>query len=426
MTNGRTAAEVPNRVGDVDGLKGRLHRHLIQVIEEDRAHVDEWDDDVRRAFVKEKTEAWISSHRVAVNRREVAALVDSMIYEISGVGPLQPLIDDDKVDDILVNGAGAVFVERRGRLQSTDVRFEDADHVMRIIQRIIAPLGRRIDESCPMVDARLPDGSRVNAIIQPVALDGPYLSIRKFRKRPFSADDLLAYGTLDGRVIEVLRSAVINRCSLLVSGGTGSGKTTLLNVLSRWIPKGERLITIEDAAELSLEHPHVVRLETRPPNLEGAGEIRARDLVRNALRMRPDRIIVGEVRGDEAVDMLQAMNTGHEGSMTTIHANGPREALGRLEMLVALSDYRGGELTLRRTVASAARLIVQIARCADGVRRVTHVTEVGDLVDGNYDTRDLFRLDENGAWYEAPAAAGNRDKSRSAADHARPGDRDHG
>jgi pilus assembly protein CpaF len=426
MTNVRAAAAVPSRVADLDGLRGRLHRHLIQVIEEDRAHVEEWDDGVRRAFVKEKTEAWITSHRVAVNRREVAALVDSMIHEIAGVGPLQPLIDDDKVDDILVNGAGTVFVERRGRLQSTDVRFEDADHVMRIIQRIIAPLGRRIDESCPMVDARLPDGSRVNAIIQPVALDGPYLSIRKFRKRPLSAEELLAYGTLDERVVELLRSAVINRCSLLVSGGTGSGKTTLLNVLSRWIPAGERLITIEDAAELSLDHPHVVRLETRPPNLEGAGEIRARDLVRNALRMRPDRIIVGEVRGDEAVDMLQAMNTGHEGSMTTIHANGPREALARLEMLVALSDYRGGEQTLRRTVASAARLIVQIARCADGVRRVTHVTEVGDLVDGNYDTRDVFRLDENGTRFQAPAAEWTHRELRSGADHARPGGGDHG
>jgi pilus assembly protein CpaF len=325
-----------------------------------------------------------------------------------------------------VNGAGTVFVERRGRLQPTDVRFDDADHVMRIIQRIIAPLGRRIDESCPMVDARLPDGSRVNAIIQPVALDGPYLSIRKFRRQPLSANDLLAYGTLDTRVVELLRTAVINRCSLLVSGGTGSGKTTLLNVLSRWIPEGERLITIEDAAELSLDHPHVVRLETRPPNLEGAGEIRARDLVRNALRMRPDRIIVGEVRGDEAVDMLQAMNTGHEGSMTTIHANGPREALARLEMLVALGDYRGGELTLRRTVADAARLIVQIARCADGVRRVTHVTEVAGLVGGDYETRDVFRIDESSLPLAEPAAPWDPRALRPASDRAPRGAGGHG
>jgi pilus assembly protein CpaF len=425
MTQARAAALVP-RVADPAGLKGRLHRHLIQVIEEDRTDVEHWDDGALRAFVKEKTEAWITSHRVAVNRREVADLVDSMIHEIAGVGPIQPLIDDDKVDDILVNGAGTVFVERRGRLQATDVRFDDAEHVMRIIQRIIAPLGRRIDESCPMVDARLPDGSRVNAIIRPVALDGPYLSIRKFRRRPLSADDLVSYGTLEPRVAELLRSAVASRCSLLVSGGTGSGKTTLLNVLSRWIPEGERLITIEDAAELSLDHPHVVRLETRAPNLEGVGEIRARDLVRNALRMRPDRIIVGEVRGDEAVDMLQAMNTGHEGSMTTIHANGPREALARLEMLVGLGDYRGGEHTLRRTVASAARLIVQIARGADGVRRVTHVTEVTGLKDGNYETRDVFRIDENGAQLAGGASARDEGAHRALANRAPWGAGGHG
>lgn len=404
MSTARAVPPAPSRGADLQGLKGRLHRHLIQGIEEDRAEIERWDDEARRAYVKEKTEAWIASERVAVNRREVATLVDGMIDEIVGVGPIQPLIDDEKVDDILVNGAGTVFVERRGRLQSTDVQFMDADHVMRIIQRIIAPLGRRIDESCPMVDARLPDGSRVNAIIQPVALGGPYLSIRKFRKQPLGADRLLAYGTFDDRMLELLRDAVVGRCSILVSGGTGSGKTTLLNVMSRWIPPGERLITIEDAAELSLDHPHVVRLETRPPNLEGAGEIRARDLVRNALRMRPDRIIVGEVRGDEAVDMLQAMNTGHEGSMTTVHANGPRDALIRLEMLVALGEYRGGELTLRRTVASAIGMIVQVARCADGVRRVTHVTEVTGLVDGNYQTQDLFRFDPDGGRFEASGA----------------------
>jgi pilus assembly protein CpaF len=406
MSQARAATLRMSAIGDLDGLKSRLHRHLVRVIEQDRPDVEHWDDAARRAFVKQKTETWIAGHRVAVNRREVGALVESMIHEIAGLGPIQPLVDDERVDDILVNGAGTVFVERRGRLQATDVRFDDADHVMRIIQRIIAPLGRRIDESCPMVDARLADGSRVNAIIHPVALDGPYLSIRKFRRRPLSADDLLAYGTFDARVAEILHTAVLARRSLIVSGGTGSGKTTLLNVLSRWIPEGERLITIEDAAELSLDHPHVVRLETRPANLESVGEIRARDLVRNALRMRPDRIIVGEVRGDEAVDMLQAMNTGHEGSMTTIHANGPQEALARLEMLVALGEYRGGELTLRRTVASAARLIVQVSRAADGVRRVTHVSEVTGLVGDDYAIRDVFRLDESAASSSPPAGTG--------------------
>jgi pilus assembly protein CpaF len=255
-----------------------------------------------------------------------------------------------------------------------------------------------------MVDARLADGSRVNAIIPPVALDGPYLSIRKFRREPLRAGDLLTYGTLDDRMLRLLRDAVVGRCSILISGGTGAGKTTLLNVLSQFIPERERLITIEDAAELSLAHTHVVRLETRPPNLEGNGEVRAHDLLRNALRMRPDRIIVGEVRGEEVIDMLQAMNTGHEGSMTTVHANSPRDALERLEMLVGMGDYGGSEATLRRNVASAIDLVVQVSRFPDGARRVNQVSELIGLTDGGYQTNDLFRYDADAGCFEAVAA----------------------
>jgi pilus assembly protein CpaF len=386
---------------DLRSQRSRLHRHLIEVIEEDGAEIERWDEEARRLYVQEKIGGWITSQRIAVNQREVAMLVEDMIHELAGLGPIQPLMQDDRVDDILVNGAGAVFVERRGRLEQTEICFADREHVLRIIQRIIAPLGRRIDESCPMVDARLADGSRVNAIIPPVALDGPYLSIRKFRREPLRAGDLLTYGTLDDRMLRLLRDAVVGRCSILVSGGTGAGKTTLLNVLSHFIPERERLITIEDAAELSLAHSHVVRLETRPPNLEGQGEVRARDLLRNALRMRPDRIIVGEVRGEEVIDMLQAMNTGHEGSMTTVHANSSRDALERLEMLVGLGDYHGSEATLRRNVASAIDLVVQVARSADGVRRVTQIAELVGLGDGGYLTHELFHFDAETARFEA-------------------------
>ena len=377
----------------MQGLKARLHRFLIDAVDEDRADIDAWKPEELKSYLEKQIARFIADNKIAVNRSETQDLVASMIDELSGLGPIQPLVDDDDVNDILVNGRDRVYVERKGKLELTDVRFNDDRHVQRIIQRIIAPLGRRIDESCPMVDARLHDGSRVNAVIPPVALDGPSLSIRKFRKDPLRAGDLLAYGTFDDAMLKLLVAAVQARCNIIVSGGTGAGKTTLLNVLSQHIPEGERLVTIEDAAELSLGHPHVVRLETRPPNLEGSGEVAARDLVKNALRMRPSRIIVGEVRGDEVVDMLQAMNTGHEGSMTTIHANSARDAITRIEMLVGMGGFKGSDATLRHNIASAIDLVIQVSRLSSGKRKVVSVTELTGVADGIYMMQDLFSWD---------------------------------
>jgi pilus assembly protein CpaF len=310
-----------------------------------------------------------------------------------GFGPIQHLVEDDTVSDIVVNGPYSVFVERAGKLYSVPIRFNDNNHVIRVIQRILAPLGRRVDESTPMVDARLPDGSRVNAIVPPIALDGPCLSIRKFRKTPLTADDLLRMGSITEAEIEYLRKRVLNRANLIVVGGTGSGKTTFLNLLSQWIPQGERIVTVEDAAELRLRHSHVVRLETRPPNLEGQRAVNARDLVRNALRMRPDRIILGEVRGDEVLDMLQAMNTGHDGSMTTLHANSVRDAIHRIELLAGFAGYTGGELTLRGQMAAALQLMVHVARLPSGERRLLAITEVAGLQGRELAMRDLFRFE---------------------------------
>jgi pilus assembly protein CpaF len=378
---------------DMQALKARLHRHLIDAIDEDRGDIDAWSPEELRSYLETRIARFITDNKIAVNRNETQDLIASMIDELSGLGPIQPLVDDDDVNDILVNGRDRVFVERKGKLELTDIRFNDDRHVQRIIQRIIAPLGRRIDESCPMVDARLHDGSRVNAVIPPVALDGPALSIRKFRKDPLRAGDLLAYGTFDEQMLKLLQAAVHARCNIVVSGGTGAGKTTLLNVLSQHIPEGERLVTIEDAAELSLGHPHVVRLETRPPNLEGMGEVAARDLVKNALRMRPSRIIVGECRGEEVIDMLQAMNTGHEGSMTTIHANSARDAITRVEMLVGLSGFKGSDATLRHNIASAIDLLIQVSRLPNGKRKVLSITELTGVADGTYLTQDLFAWD---------------------------------
>jgi pilus assembly protein CpaF len=310
-----------------------------------------------------------------------------------GYGPIQALIDDDSVNDIVVNGPDRVFVEREGRLSSVPIRFFNNAHVLRVIQRILAPIGRRVDESTPMVDARLPDGSRVNAIVPPIALDGPCLSIRKFRKHALSADDLLRLGTISRAELEYLQQRVKDRTNLIVVGGTGSGKTTFLNLLSQWIPADERLVTVEDAAELRFDHGHVVRLESRPPNLEGERAVTARDLVRNALRMRPDRIIVGEVRGDEVLDMLQAMNTGHDGSMTTLHANSTRDAIHRLELLAGFAGYTGSESTFRGQIAAAIQLLVHVSRLRGGQRRVMSITEVVGLSGSELILRDIFRYD---------------------------------
>ena len=309
-----------------------------------------------------------------------------------GLGPIEPLLQDDSIADILINGPYQVYVERRGELEITPVRFRDNDHLLRIINRIVATVGRRIDESQPMVDARLPDGSRVNAAIGPVTLDGACVSIRKFSKKPYDLDRLVGVGAMPACVAEFLRGAVRSRVSTVISGGTGSGKTTLLNALSAGISHKERLITIEDAAELQLQQPHVVRMETRPPNIEGKGEIRQRELVKNALRMRPDRVILGEVRGEEAFDMLQAMNTGHEGSMATIHANNPREAVTRLEQMVAMSSMRLPAEAVRGQIASAVHMIVQVMRLSDGKRRLMSVTEITGMEGNVVQMQEIFNF----------------------------------
>jgi pilus assembly protein CpaF len=316
--------------------------------------------------------------------------------EVLGLGPLEPLLCDKSVSDILVNGSGQVYVERRGRLELTDVRFNNDAHLLNIIDRIVSAVGRRIDESSPMVDARLKDGSRVNAIIPPLALDGPALSIRRFAVELLSMEDLARLGTLTAEVAQVFSAVVRGRLNVLISGGTGAGKTTLLNLLSGFIPETERIVTIEDSAELQLQQPHVVRLETRPPNIEGRGAVTQRDLVRNSLRMRPDRIVIGEVRGGEALDMLQAMNTGHDGSLTTIHANTPRDALARVENMVSMSGVAIPAKALRTQIASAIELIIQVERQEDGRRRVVSIQETNGMEGEIITTSELFKFERRG------------------------------
>ncbi|WP_428309799.1 CpaF family protein [Hydrocarboniphaga sp.] len=374
-------------------LKSALHRYLIGLIEERNLDIDQWEAIRVERFVAEQVKLYIMQQRLPVNQRESEALATDARDELMGYGPIQSLVDDDSVNDIVVNGPNKVFIERAGKLSVAPVRFVNDAHVLRVIQRILAPIGRRVDESTPMVDARLADGSRVNAIVPPIALDGPCVSIRKFRRKALTAADLLASGTASQAELDYLHQRVSKRANTIIVGGTGSGKTTFLNLLSQWIPPTERVITVEDAAELRLEHDHVVRLETRPPNLEGQRAVSARDLVRNALRMRPDRIIVGEVRGDEVMDMLQAMNTGHDGSMTTLHANAPKEAVHRLELLAGFAGYTGSEANFRAQIASAVHLFVHVARLATGERRVMSVAEVHSSGSEPLLLRDVFRYD---------------------------------
>lgn len=396
-------------------LKSRLHRYLIQCIEDDQVSLKQWEPEVLSSYAHGRISRYISEHRLAVNRDDIESLVRELIDELTGYGPLQGLLADDKVDDILVNGAGNIYIERGGKLQQTEFRFIDDSHVLRVIQKILAPLGRRLDESNPMVDARLPDGSRVNAIIPPLSLDGPCLSIRKFRKEPLRASDMLAYGTFSEEILEFLCAAVEARCNILISGSTGAGKTTLLNILTRYIDESQRIVTIEDAAELQLDHAHVVRLETRPPNIEGDGEVTARDLVRNVLRMRPDRIVLGEIRGLEVLDMLQAMNTGHEGSMSTLHANSGRDALSRLGMLCGLAAFKGAEDMLKEMIASAIDLVVHVGRMPDGRRKVTQVLELIGVQDGQYSLHEIFAYDTHGASFRR---VGGKPQTAKLADHA--------
>lgn len=343
-----------------------------------------------RAAVQEAIQRHAAREGLPLNSAERLRLADDLQQEVLGLGPLEPLLKDPTVDDIIVNGCRQIYVERGGRLMGVPVRFRDDAHLMNLIHRIVGPLGRRIDEASPYVDARLPDGSRVNVIIPPVALDGPMLSIRKFRAQPMTGEAYVRSGSMSAEMLAYLSAAVRGRLNILVCGGTGSGKTTLLNMLSSYIGDGERLITIEDAAELQLRQAHVGRLETRPANAEGAPEVSARDLLRNALRMRPDRIILGEVRGGEAVEMLQAMSTGHDGSMATMHANGCRDAFARLEMLLGFGGMTGDVTSIRRYIASSIQLVVHVQRTASGARRVMSVTEVTGLEGDAYSLNEVF------------------------------------
>jgi len=379
--------------GDPQGLKLVLHRFIIDAIEESGKNLLEGSRPVLAQFVMDRVGDYIARRHLAVSRYEMERLAEELVDELTGYGPLEVLLRDASVTEILVNGPHRVFVERQGVLPHTDLRFIDAHHVERVMQRILAPLGRRLDESSPMVDARLPDGSRVNAIIPPIALDGPCLSIRKFRKDMLKSTDLMATQTIDQAIYDFIQEAVGKRCNILVSGGTGTGKTTMLNILSQLISPHERLVTIEDVAELQLDHPHVVRLETRPPNAEGHGEVKSADLIRNALRMRPDRIILGEIRGVEVVDVLTAMNTGHDGSMSTVHANNAQDALLRLETLVGLTGRTVAEKTLRQMIVAALDVVIQLTRRPDGRRCVSEVVEVVAVRDDVYVTNTLFRLD---------------------------------
>ena len=367
----------------------------------------------------------LAERGLVLNREELRALVTLLIDDMLGLGPLQPLLADDSVNDIMANGPKSIWVERHGRLEKTRARFRDQAHMMAVIARIVSAVGRRVDESSPLVDARLADGSRVNIIIPPLAIDGPAISIRKFARRTIDLDRMAAQGNMSREMAKLLKIAARIRLNILVSGGTGSGKTTLLNALSQLIAPDERIITIEDAAELQLQQPHVVRLETRPANLEGRGEISIRDLVKNALRMRPDRIIVGEIRGAEAIDMLQAMNTGHDGSLGTIHANRPREALTRLENMVAMAGFQLPSHALRAQIASAVNLIVQIARMKDGVRRITSIAEVTGIEGDVITLQEIFVFQQEAG--HAPGdtevhgrfvATGVRPQFATRADHA--------
>ncbi|HEX7078409.1 MAG TPA: CpaF family protein [Candidatus Eisenbacteria bacterium] len=375
-------------------MKRRLHRELIGKL--NMASLEGLDENRRREQVESVARRLLTESELRLTRSDEERLVQELLHDTFDLGPITPLLLDEEISDILVNTHRQVYVERLGRLEMTGVQFRDEDHLRQIIDRIISRVGRRIDESSPLVDARLPDGSRVNAIIPPAALDGPILSIRRFRRRALSIENLLELGSISEPMALVLQGVIRARINSLITGGTGSGKTTLLNILSRSIPNGERIVTIEDSAELQLQQPHVVRLETRPPNLEGRGTITQRDLVRNSLRMRPDRIVVGEVRGDEVLDMLQAMNTGHDGSLTTLHSNGPRDALHRLENLVLMAGHTLPDKAIREQIASALEVVVHVSRLPDGSRKVLSVQEIVGMEGPVVTMQEIFRFVRTG------------------------------
>ncbi len=394
-------AAISNDVADTayQSIKKTVHRRLVaemspqeqmvlSAVHQDAAQVEQ--------VIGNYVEKVLEENPFAVSVSERSKIVSDLKDEMLGLGPIEVLLKDPTVTEVMVNGPKKIFVERMGRLQLTDIQFHDDSHVMNIIERILSPIGRHIDESVPLVDARLEDGSRVNIIIPPLSLVGPCITIRKFATKALSVDNLITFGTLDRKMADFIKACIQARINILVSGGTGSGKTTTLNVLSSFIPENERIVTIEDAAELKLQQEHVVTLESRPANIEGNGEITIRDLVKNALRMRPDRIIVGEVRGGEALDMLQAMNTGHDGSLTTAHANNPRDALSRLETMVLMAGFEMPIRAIREQVSSAIELILQQSRLKDGSRKITYITEVQHMEGDVITTQDLFRFEQTG------------------------------
>jgi pilus assembly protein CpaF len=392
-----------------DVLSG-AHEFLLNHIEEQHLDITSWSQDTITKYAEIESATYVQEWRIPINEAERRKVSAALVKELTGFGPLDDLLHDPEVEDILINGYKDVYVSRCGILEHSPARFADNRHLLRIVRRFLVPIGRRLDESNPMVDARLPDGGRLNAIIEPLSVSGPCVSIRKFRKDPFTPDDLLARKMFDKSIHALLRAAVMGRCNIVISGGTSSGKTSLLNALASFIPHTERVITVEDTAELALNHPHVVRLESRIGGFEGDGAVSIRDLVRNSLRMRPDRIVVGEVRGSEVLEMLQAMNTGHDGSMSTIHANSPRDALYRLEMLCGFAGFQGTESSLRRQIASAIDFIIQITRLNNGRRVISSITEVIGTSDEVITTQEMFHhevaVDLDGVEHERWPALG--------------------
>lgn len=384
----------PSGQSKMADLKRRIHRQLLQRL--NLSNLDGRSREEAAGLIRPEIQNLLAGETEAINLEERDALIRQILDEIFGLGPLEPLMQDPEISDVMVNGSSKVWIERHGRLHETDVRFQDEQHLRQVIDRIVSNVGRRIDDSSPMVDARLPDGSRVNAVIPPVALDGSYLSIRKFKRDTLSGEDLMRAGSITEPMVKLLEAVVKARLNVLISGGTGAGKTTLLNILSSYIPPDESIITIEDSAELQLRQPNVRRMETRPPNIDGRGEINQRHLVINALRMRPDRIIIGEVRGAEAVDMLQAMNTGHDGSLTTIHANSPRDSLSRLETMVSMSSLRLPEKAMRQQIASAIDIVIQVSRLPDGKRKVISISEISGMEGDVVTMQEIFVFERQG------------------------------